>query len=43
MGNGLVLDVNVNYRVEDWDGIKDATDDVDTDTLMIGAALRLVF
>ena len=43
LGNGLVLDVNVNYRVEDWDGIKDATDDVDTDTLMIGAALRLVF
>ena len=43
LDNALVLDVNVNYRVEDWDGIKDAGDDVDTDTLMIGAALRLVF
>lgn len=43
VGRALVLDVNVNYRVEDWDGIKDADDDVDTDTLMVGAALRLVF
>ena len=43
LGNGLVLDVNVNYRVEDWDGIKDARDEVDSDTLMVGAALRLVF
>ncbi len=43
LANSLVLDVNVNYRVENWDGIKDATDNVDTDTLMIGAALRLVF
>lgn len=39
----LVLDVNVNYRVEDWHGIKKAEDNVDTDTLMVGAALRLVF
>ena len=43
ISDGLVLDVNLNYRVEDWDGIKDAGDSVDTDTLMIGAALRLVF
>ncbi len=41
--DALVLDVNVNYRVEEWDGIKEADDYVDTDTLMIGAALRLVF
>ncbi len=43
LANGLVLDVNVNYRVENWDDIKDVGDKVDTDTLMIGAALRLVF
>ena len=43
ISDGLVLDVNVNYRVENWDDIKDAADNVDTDTLMIGAALRLVF
>ena len=43
LANSLVLDVNVNYRVENWDDIKDAGEHVDTDTLMIGAALRLVF
>ena len=39
----LVLDINVNYRVENWDGIKDVKDTVDSDTLMVGAALRLAF
>ncbi len=39
----LVLDINVNYRVEDWDGIKEARDNVDSNTLMVGAALRLAF
>ena len=39
----LVLDVNVNYRVEKWDDIKDAQDDIGGDTLMVGAALRLAF
>ena len=39
----LVLDVNVNYRVDDWEGIKKAKDDIDGDTLMVGAALRLAF
>ena len=43
LADSLVLDVNVNYRVENWDDIKDAGELVDTDTLMIGAALRLVF
>ena len=43
ISNSLVLDVNGNYRVENWDDMKDITDKVDTDTLMIGAALRLVF
>ena len=41
--DALVLDVNINYRVEDWDGIKEVGDNVDTDTLMVGAALRLLF
>ena len=40
---GLMLDVNVNYRVEDWDRMKDAKDDIGSDTLMIGAAIRFVF
>ena len=43
LSRGLMLDINVNYRVEDWDGIKDARDEVDSDTLMVGAALRLAF
>ena len=43
ISDSLVLDVNVNYRAENWDDMKDITDKVDTDTLMIGAALRLVF
>ena len=43
IANSLVLDVNANYRVENWDDMKDLKDKVDTDTLMIGAALRLVF
>ncbi len=43
LSRSLVLDVNVNYRVEDWDKIKKARDDIDSDTLMVGAALRLAF
>ena len=40
---GLMLDVNVNYRVEDWDKMKKAKAAIDSDTLMVGAALRLAF
>lgn len=43
ISRSLLLDINVNYRVENWDGIKDVSDNIDTDTLMIGAALRLAF
>lgn len=39
----LVLDVNVNYRTENWDDIKDVKENVGTETLMVGAALRLAF
>ncbi len=39
----LVLDANVNYRVEDWDKMKKAKDDIGGDTLMVGAAIRLAF
>lgn len=34
----LFLDVNANYRFNDWD---DVADDVDTNTIRIGAAVRL--
>ena len=37
------LDVNANYRFEDWNDISDVTDDVSTDTIMLGAAVRLQF
>ena len=39
----VVLDINVNYRTENWDDIKDAKENVGTETLMVGAALRLAF
>ena len=41
--NALVLDVNVNYRTEKWDDIKNADDKIGSETLMVGAALRLAF
>jgi hypothetical protein len=42
-GGGLVLDININYRSENWDGIKEVKEKVGSDTLMAGAALRLAF
>lgn len=41
--DAIMLDINVNYRVEDWEGIKEVKDNADSDTLMVGAALRLAF
>jgi hypothetical protein len=35
------LDINVNYRFEEWDDIKTVDEDVSSDTLTLGAALRL--
>lgn len=34
----LSLDINANYRFNDWH--KDVADDIDTDTVRLGAALR---
>lgn len=39
----LALDINVNYRFENWDSPEQVAKDIDSDTLMVGAALRLVF
>jgi opacity protein-like surface antigen len=36
----VFLDVNANYRFNDWDSLSDG--DVDTDTVRLGAALRFV-
>ena len=39
----LYIDINGNYRVESFDKIKDAEDDIDTDVITLGAAARLEF
>lgn len=37
----LYLDINANYRFEDWDDIKALDEKVSSDTITIGAAVRL--
>ena len=37
----LYLDLNANYRFADWAHPSDIADDIDGDTLMLGAAVRL--
>lgn len=39
----IILDINVNYRVDEWSGIRNVDDDIDTDNVILGAALRLKF
>lgn len=39
----LNLDINANYRFETWDDLSDEAQDIDTDTVTLGAAVRLVF
>lgn len=39
--NNLTLDINANYRVEKWSDMD--KDKIDSDTILIGAALRLSF
>lgn len=39
----LRLDINANYHFTDFDSIKTIDQDVDTDTITLGAMLRLVF
>ena len=39
----LHLDINANYRFENWDDLSTEGKSVDTDTVTLGAAARLVF
>lgn len=39
----LFLDINANYRFEDWENIGETLEDIDTDVITLGAALRLAF
>lgn len=39
----LVLDINGNYRVDKWDDMGHAKDNIDGDSVILGAALRLAF
>lgn len=36
---GLFLDLNANYRFEDWDGLND--EEISEDTIMLGVAARI--
>lgn len=38
----LHLDVNANYEFSEWDGINELDENVDTDTVTLGAALRFL-
>ena len=37
----IYIDINANYRVEEWDDIKTVDEDISTDTITLGAAVRL--
>lgn len=37
------LDINANYRFTTWDQTEDDATDIDTDTIFLGAAARIVF
>jgi len=37
----IYLDINANYRFEEWDDIKTVDEDISTDTVTLGAAVRL--
>lgn len=39
----LYLDINANYRFEDWDEPEEILDDIDTDVITLGAAVRVAF
>lgn len=39
----IYLDLNVNYRFAEWTNADDMADDIDGDTLTLGAALRFAF
>ena len=37
------LDINANYRFEDWNDISDVDEDISSDTVTLGGAIRLQF
>jgi len=37
----IYIDINANYRFEEWDDIKTVDEDISTDTITLGAAIRL--
>ena len=37
------LDINANYRFMEWESINDLENEVDTDTVTVGAAVRIAF
>ncbi|MDD5523084.1 MAG: hypothetical protein PHI84_19880 [Kiritimatiellae bacterium] len=39
----LYLDINANYRFNKWKNISELADEIDSDTIILGAALRLAF
>ena len=39
----IIFDINANYRVDKWSSMKNADDDIDTDNVLLGAAVRLMF
>ena len=39
----LYLDVNANYRFQTWDALSEDGSDIDTDTVTLGAAVRIGF
>lgn len=39
----LYLDINANYRFEDWVEPEEIIDDIDTDVITLGAAVRVAF
>ena len=39
----LVIDINLNYRVDKWSDIKNVDEEVDTDNVILGGAVRLKF
>ncbi len=39
----LHLDINANYRFENWDDLSTEGKEIDTDTVTLGAAARLAF
>lgn len=39
----IYMDINVNYRFNEWTNIHDMADDINSDTITIGTAVRMEF